>query len=112
MYIKTKSAVAKSSKFDEAFALAHKTVDYLKSKGINVYLTSTIFGRTRELNFVATYPTFDVMIQEINNLKADAELNNLRDQLNECVVDGTQETKITVMGDPSHQYIEEYLTLL
>jgi hypothetical protein len=32
--------------------------------------------------------------------------------MNEYVVEGSQQTKITVMGDPSHQYVEEYLTLL
>lgn len=112
MYIKTKSAVVKSTKFNEGFALAHKIVDLLKLRGIDIYLTSTLFSRTREINFVATYPTLEAVFEEVNKLKADTELQKLRDQMNEYIVEGSQQTKITVMGDPSHQYVEEYLTLL
>jgi hypothetical protein len=112
MYIKTKSVVIKSTKFEEGFALAHKIVNLLKSEGLDIHLTSTLFSRTRELNFVATHPTLEGMFEEVNKLKAHAELDKLRDQMNEYVVEGSQQTKITVMGDPSHQYVEEYLTLL
>lgn len=112
MFIKTRSVVAKVDKFAEALEVAHRIADHLNSTGIETEISTTLFGRPREIHFTSRHPTMEKMLAEIQELQTCETFKALFAEASEMFIDGMSTTKVTLARSPGKAFDDELLTLL
>jgi len=112
MFIKTRSVVAKAQHFAEALDVAHRIGDHLNSIGIETEVSTTLFGRPREIHFATRFPTMEALLGEIQKLQNDETYTALFREAADLIVDGASTTQVTIVRDPNKAFNEELLTLL
>lgn len=112
MFIKTRSVVARATEFEAALDVAHRIATHLNSIGIDTEVSTTLFGRPREIHFTSRYATMEDLLGELQKLQSDETYAALFREAAPLMIDGAADTQITIVRDPSKPFDEERLTLL